>query len=165
MKIIFLDVDGVLNSHRSARDHAGKPGAYKMLDRRAIAAMNRLVDETGAHVVLSSTWRLGTSLPAFNEHIATQGATFRVEDKTPDYRGKSRGLEIAAWLEWHRRDSRCEAFVILDDDPDMDELAFAHVKTDCAVGLTEQDVERARDLLEANDEPGKLWTPTAEASR
>ncbi len=48
MKVIFLDVDGVLNSTPSGPDF--EPGL--------VVWLNRLVDLSGAGVVVSSSWRL-----------------------------------------------------------------------------------------------------------
>jgi len=53
MKVIFLDIDGVLNSKNT-------PNPRKLpyiVDSRLLARFKRLLDRTGAKVVLSSTWR------------------------------------------------------------------------------------------------------------
>uniref|UniRef100_A0A7S4B6R3 Uncharacterized protein n=1 Tax=Chrysotila carterae TaxID=13221 RepID=A0A7S4B6R3_CHRCT len=52
--VVFLDVDGVLNSRatRENGDHDPHPAL--------VAELARLVNECHAHVVLSSTWRLET---------------------------------------------------------------------------------------------------------
>ena len=57
MKIIFLDVDGVLNS----QDLLERCGEDKLvpIDEENIRCLKEIVDETGAEIVLSSSWRFG----------------------------------------------------------------------------------------------------------
>ena len=59
MKIIFLDVDGVLNcatTKERVRD-------LLFVEDRKIQLLKELVDETGATIILSSTWRFGFENP------------------------------------------------------------------------------------------------------
>lgn len=51
-KIIFLDVDGVLNSHAALNG-----GVYCGMDPKCVLALNYLLEKTEAKVVLSSAWR------------------------------------------------------------------------------------------------------------
>lgn len=62
--------------------------------------------------------------------------------------GGLRGHEIQDWLR-HRAERRddVEAFVIIDDDSDMDHLLPKLVKTTCATGLLDEHVEAAARLL------------------
>ena len=55
MKVIFLDVDGVLNTKYSK----SRCGRFIGIDKDKVAQLKRIVDETDAEIVLSSTWRLG----------------------------------------------------------------------------------------------------------
>ena len=63
-KIIFLDVDGVLNSEEFSRwlwdNHEKKYRGYEMLDQRAILCLQDIVFVTGAEIVLSSSWRISS---------------------------------------------------------------------------------------------------------
>ena len=54
MKIIFLDVDGVLNNATTTEQKHGITG----IDHRLVPVLKRLLDESQAKVVISSTWRL-----------------------------------------------------------------------------------------------------------
>jgi hypothetical protein len=54
MKVLFLDIDGVLNCSKT-------PNPRKLpyvIDKKLLARLERLVERTGAKVVLSSSWRL-----------------------------------------------------------------------------------------------------------
>lgn len=151
MKIIFLDFDGVLNSWAWwARQPAATRDRHDyLLDPAAIGLLNQLVMRTGAHVVISSSWRLNSEMrPAAT--LCVCGFTGAILGQTPegvresDMRTIHRGHEIAAWLEEH---TDVEAFVILDDDSDMVHLAERHIKTSQSIGLTQADVDRAVVML------------------
>lgn len=146
--IVFLDIDGVLNSRqwltRERVDDPFRPYDDE-LDPDAIRRLNRLCHETGARIVISSTWRLGyhdceSLLLGFAKHRMTAP----IVGMTPDLCGRPRGEEIAAWIGDNSPDS---PFVILDDDSDMGELAIRLIKTSFETGLTDADVERAICLL------------------
>ena len=51
MKIIFLDVDGVLNNATTTEQKHGITG----IDHRLVPVLKRLLDESQAKVVISST--------------------------------------------------------------------------------------------------------------
>lgn len=136
-RVIFLDVDGVLNSVANRFDG---------IDRVNVEQLNRLVEQTGAYVVISSTWRsLGTPMVA--EILRNHGFTGDVRGITPHLLRSHRGLEIEAFL--REPDDRPTSIVILDDDNDMGAMLPFLVQTDARVGLTDGDVERAVAILEA----------------
>tara|TARA_Y100000310_G_scaffold118047_2_gene116771 strand:- start:3865 stop:4335 length:471 start_codon:yes stop_codon:yes gene_type:complete len=143
MKVIFLDIDGVINNAASIM----KPGLHT-LNPACVERLNRLCDETGAVVVVSSTWRKVWPLVALQQRFEEYGFTGRLVDRTPIIRNAERGQEIASYL------SDCaihgypiERWVILDDNTDMGPLLGDLVKTDHQAGLTEEDMDRAREKL------------------
>jgi hypothetical protein len=104
MPVIFLDIDGVLNRKRLlSRTPRG-------VERDLLERFKLLVRETGAYVVLSSTWRHDAAALA-DAH--RQGVPF--DDVLPDLRPRSRGDEIREWLRVHPNMGR---FCALDDDDD-----------------------------------------------
>ena len=129
MKIIFLDIDGVLNSSRSfaAYQHLDEADedpdldyfyktTMKYLDEVAVGLINRLINETGAKIVLSSTHRKRLhSLVEIDTYLKALGLRGELVGSTPcDPRGH-RGSEIKAWLDQHP----VKKYVIIDDDSDM----------------------------------------------
>lgn len=72
MRILFLDIDGVLNTRESAalpRVHVpglrglfGNGHGYPALDPKTIAPLNLITDTIDANIVVSSTWRMGTEI-------------------------------------------------------------------------------------------------------
>lgn len=142
MKVIFLDVDGVLNMHTS--------GGMYALNKKRLRLIQKLVQETGAFIVLSSTWRKFTkALKKISRVLSYRG--IKILDITPDFGNfpdkerRYRGHEIQYWLDHH---PEVEQYVILDDDGDMlDSQLRNFVQTDGMIGLTETLVYRAAYIL------------------
>lgn len=153
MKIVFLDVDGVLNSpdfqiHRYQRG----PGRHP-IDPECVAHLNALTSQTQARIVVSSTWRT-MGLTAIRRVLRAHGVVAPIVGCTPSLvrRHESglaiateRGREIQAWLDTTR--FRVERFVILDDDEDMNDLLPHLVRTDFRAGLAAEDVIRSLERL------------------
>lgn len=167
MKIIFLDIDGVLNGHDW--DEAAQSNRIR---HRCVEQLSRILGETGAKIVLSSAWRYMIHCGAmttigFEYMLRTHGAsgivhkivgvTIKDED-TPGYLGaghvdgswEPRTKQIRMWLEDH---PGVTEFVVIDD-ADLVDFGERFVQTDGATGLTEDDANRAIDLLNANDYRG-----------
>lgn len=171
MKVVFLDVDGVLN-------HPGTYGPdapWRRADERVairipvepdcVARLNRLLAVTGARVVISSSWRLFARWEDLGPALVQHGLVGEVVGETPDlvndpvwldaWRNREgapleherleRGMEVAEWLSSHPEVS---SFVILDDCRDMWRLEHRLVLVDSVTGLDDPDVERAQQLLD-----------------
>lgn len=141
-KIIFLDVDGVLNNGTWAMEmYEQGVRVYHddLLYEPSLAQLKRIVDETGAFIVVSSSWRqVPTAYVHLREWLEMYG--LEITDKTP-YVGGVRGNDITAWFNRHPGNYR---YVILDDEDDMDGHTEHLVKTDFYSGLTE---ERADECI------------------
>lgn len=149
MRIIFLDVDGVLNSQLFANEMFDEEGvrifSEDILDKRAIACLKQIVRKTNAVIVLSSTWRYMRKARA---HLASQLAEYGlfIHSDTP-ITHKERGDDISAWFNRHN-DISVESYVILDDDSDMKEHLPHLVQTDFYDrGLEKKHVPLAVDML------------------
>lgn len=168
MKLIFLDVDGVLNSTAYINSDYYKQATADMsdaevmliahhlhLDPEALKLVNDLVRRSGAQVILSSTWRGKYSCEEMTEMMKGRGAEFIISDATPALFGKvhssriPRGKEIGHYLKL--LEPQPEAYVILDDHDDMLTLKDHLVKTDIKVGITQADVEKALTILGVNN--------------
>ena len=144
MKFIFLDIDGVLNrvGTESELRTATKWHGYIGMEPELVKRFNKLVRQTKATVVLSSTWRLSKS---WREDMKGNGLTCKFLDRTPylvddDQMHMPRGKEIKAWLfDWQAENptQTLEAYAIIDDDSDFlpDQPLF---NTDHAFGLTQE---------------------------
>jgi hypothetical protein len=184
-KIIFLDIDGVLNhqnwySYRHKEiDQNDVVSHYPFyeFDPKSIEQLNRITEETGAKVVVSSTWRIGRTISQLQEILDTVGFVGEVIDTTPHFHAKGmdnegekigytipRGCEIDWWLDnkgkfqrinWSTEEQQkfidkaiVKNYVILDDDSDMLYGQREHfVKTYFMNGLTEERADECIKIL------------------
>lgn len=149
-RIVFLDIDGVLNSTAWWRESKTVPHVDSQIDPRAVALLNEIAPPETTRIVVSSTWRLMGFGPV-SDVLRRVGVLARVigvtEDLSEDY---ARGKEIAMWLDKHG--VRDAAYVVLDDDFDA---GLGHgdrfVRTDVRRGLTPEHVAKARAILDRSE--------------
>ena len=145
MKVIFLDVDGVLNN-----DATLTRTVYwtVFVDDYLIERLKRLVEKTNAKIVLSSSWRVYRENEKFNKDFCQlveklNEFGLHIDDYTPEFATDDRGEEIDAWL---KANPNVKNFVILDDDK-IKLHADHHVRTINRFGLTDKDVDKAIQML------------------
>ena len=151
MKIIFLDIDGVLNSQYSMAknfDQGKRPihTTFPYIDH--VSCLNEITDKTGAKIVISSTWRKLHNLRSLQDILYLCHVKADVISLTPVIHNKKRGDEIQKWLD--DTEETIESFVILDDDSDMVHLMHRLVNVDNSIGLTLGDVVKAVTMLNDN---------------
>lgn len=163
MKVIFLDIDGVLNSiesfEKTKKQYPNSEIRYDNPHPDHIQWLNKIVDETGAKVVISSTWRSEFSTMGFWRFLTLCGFRGEVIGKTPQL-DTYRGTEIKCWLvahqsktkrfadsQWYRHKEEVDSFVIIDDDSDMEDMIDRLVKVDGRIGLTEKEADEAINML------------------
>lgn len=106
-KILFLDIDGVVNCKTTAHRHNGVIG----IDPHMAFKVGQIILQTGTEIVLSSTWRLWPeTLEEVRRHV------YDLAGVTPQHSSRIRGKEIEMWLDAHPEVTR---YAILDDDADM----------------------------------------------
>lgn len=158
-KIIFLDIDGVLNSQKTFIDnHKWKKIFVKIktnniedivtremldIDLDKVFMLRDICNLTGAKIVISSCWRNLTYYILVEEKLISLGLP--IIGTTP-YIDNNRGEEIRKYLEENKVDN----FIILDDDifKDFYELENYLIKTSFYEdGLTYETVEEAVRVL------------------
>ena len=147
MKVIFLDIDGVINHDDT---NVTAPSGAMGVSNSRIELLKQIVDATGAKVVLASTWRYdrpcGRDYQYLVRKLKNNGIV--VFSHTPDISSPRRGMEISAWLARH---SDVDGWVVIDDvhfsDFDRGEFAGHLVITDTKYGLTQSDVDKAIAIL------------------
>jgi hypothetical protein len=175
VKILFLDIDGVLNgaewferrarpkiAHGMSPDDVERIRAENGIDPACVNRINAIVDRTGCAIVISSTWRLlGPGSKPQHAHMQRMlahrgfrhsariiGATPRIERVVSDsgiILASPRGLEIQAWLDAGRYSG---PIAILDDLSDMEHLTPRLVQTPWDTGMQDEHIECAVALLE-----------------
>jgi hypothetical protein len=151
MKVIFLDIDGVLNheQHYKWLMETDEPTPlqrvypYSEFNPKSCQFLNDIIKETGAEIVVSSSWRLDgeNQLNSLFKHFGLP----RIYSTTPCL-NTARGIEIDAWLGSH---PEVDTYVILDDDEDMNEHQLPYfIKTNpYGDGLNEDVKDRAIKIL------------------
>jgi len=167
-KIIFLDIDGVLNTRdwhsRMTKDTPMDEFGW-VFDPVAVANLAHIIDETGADIVISSSWKF-YGVPKLRDMWKKRKLPGNILDITPNtvsdeillnanldefQLGVCRGNEIKEWLARH--ESTISNYVIIDDFDDMLPEQEDHVVlTDTLVGITEFDAGKAIAILN-----GRRW--------
>lgn len=162
-KFLFLDFDGVLNSEKFFVARIDKPknkeeSNITNFDPKAIALLNHIIENTGALIVVSSTWRKSRTIEELQQLLGNVGVVGQVYSKTPVFNEEYvfRGNEIEAWLQKEQQTEKGISFsmispykyVILDDDSDM----MLHqkdffVKCSYKTGLTKSLANKAIKIL------------------
>lgn len=160
MKVIFLDMDGVLCTIRShvAQNSPTPRGVMQALDREAVGLLNILMVQQCETVraVLTSTWRKLHDQGWMTLHLRRHGWEGQFHDdwatKVLSQEENSRGKEIAEWLSRHPEVSR---WVIFDDnDWALPEQRENFIQTHPHNGILWADFQRAAALLYPPEVPG-----------
>lgn len=144
MKVLFLDIDGVVNCENTFKMGARNTSPYP-LDPEMAFMVGKIKLYTGCEVVLSSSWRHDkNAVKAVEDNIVP---IFDITGTTPlyKYEDKPRGHEIQEWLDNHPDVDR---YAILDDDSDMLDTQLPNFfKTSWKTGLTEDIMNKVIEHL------------------
>lgn len=161
-KVIFLDIDGVLNSSFWNDTHQMEISDGTLIDRKKVKLLSKLVQRTSAEIVLHSGWKYWfdtdlTPLRAESEKLQTLllEKGLHISSVTPDYateeikRTKKFSLikakEILAYIEEH---PEVQQWVVIDDlDLHDAEVEQHQLRTDPQVGLTAEDISAVQKYL------------------
>jgi len=112
-KIIFLDFDGVLNTESTVERITVPPwSGIRGLDNEKVVLVSDLAIETGADVVISSSWRYHFDMPDLKQLLVTRGWKANIIGMTPIKLSLDRQDEIAMWMELNGKPDK---FLVLDD--------------------------------------------------
>lgn len=117
MKVLFLDIDGVVNKGRRFRV------GFDWADAKCVDFINEVIRKTGAKIVISSSWRIGSTLEELSDHFKNK---FRIDGEfiglTPaidlemegmDHKVSApRAMEVRDWLNDH---PEVTSFAVIDD--------------------------------------------------
>lgn len=146
MKVIFLDIDGVVTSARG--------NGFRDFDLHVVHWLRFICEHAPAQIVLSSTWRHSHDKEFWRTIF---GDVIHDDWRTVDGRRKNesglwtspiRGDEIAEWLAGH---PECDQYAILDDDADMRPEQTEHlIKTDAHNGMLFESFMALREKFDVN---------------
>lgn len=142
-RIVFLDMDGVMN-HAGYYRIAKSNTEHDPIDPENVENLNNIIRNTGAKVVISSSWRMFYDYQTIEKLLKDKGFQGEVIGETPDISKYSapRGCEIQEWIYKHVECGNkltYNRYIILDDDSDMLLRQARHfIQTDFSGGgLTE----------------------------
>ena len=158
MKVIFLDIDGVLNSHHWFKKYYDKNNPDETyINFSCIQNLAKIVKATDAKIVLSASCR--REVKSNKNHFLRkifERYDLEIYDFTP-HTGLERGVDIQEWLNHHLDVTN---IVIIDDDSDMKPLMKYLVQTKWLVDdrykpLAEEGLNRkiAKQAIEMLDKP------------
>ena len=158
IKFVFIDIDGVINSRDWNRYYMESnfkyfPDIDPDIDFRAIKRINKLVESTGAKIILSSSWRFYLSETI--NRLRNSGLKYPITDiikgeeciyheNWPDVEHPTRGDLIENFI----KENPCDNYIILDDVNDMTDKQQSHfIKTSIEYGFTDKDLKKAIKIL------------------
>lgn len=165
MKVIFLDIDGVLNSEDLAnrrikeKRNQFEDGKDTFIDEIAVKLLTDFCEQYNVKLVISSSWRhwdLNGTLQDFSRpkyeilhpiipYIVGITPRIYIENNDGSYDSVDRGIEIKKYLDAH---DDIEEYCILDDDNDMlPEQMNSFVQTTFWHGLTEIHIPLIKKIL------------------
>ena len=162
VRVIFLDIDGVLNSNFRNENHQTEISDGRLIDIEKIRLLSTLVKNTDAKIVLHSGWKFWFDsalrpLRKEAEHLKMlfEQESLMIVDVTPDHSTEEikkskkfslvKASEILAWLDEHKK---VDKWIVIDDlDLHNSEIEAHQLKTDPHIGLTPDDVRKAESML------------------
>lgn len=157
MKVLFLDIDGVLvtKTDQSSRIIEGVDTDDKygqLFSPLCIAELSRIIEATGAGIVITSTWRID-GLATMRFMWNDRKLPGYVEGITPLSQDRShRGSEIKRFINEAPEWFKIEKFIMIDDETwhyDQDQLGRL-IRTTWDYGLTKEKADLAIQMLNEN---------------
>lgn len=162
-KIIFVDIDGVLVTERSARIGKHQHGYLGAFDPIGVRMLNQLADDYNAQFVFSTSWRNEyqdclihvMNVAGLHTSHVYQVESYKPSRDVPPYftrGGETRHDEIMQWIDEHKPAN----FVIFDDVIIKKPISNHWVQTSPDDGISYKMYQRARSILGADK-----WVPAS----
>lgn len=146
---IFLDIDGVLRTHKSDLEWSLRLGVPiplsvydRRFDRKIVSYINEVVCYTRSKIVVTSTWRVKHSLEELKQIFRDNGISTEIVGTTGI--GIDRGEEIEQYIS----DNEIENYVVIDDQ--VNDI-LKHIPKERVINVDPligfEDVDKAIDIL------------------
>lgn len=152
LKILFLDIDGVMNSEKwwlsmPEDERRLRWDSNNHFDTVAVGRVNKILEETDARVVISSTWRQLFEWGELLGILKRNGLRAKIIGGTPSKLSMHhRGGEISMWLDVNRKRD-IHSIAIIDDDNDMADLGPRLIQTTWSKGIQDEHVDKVIEML------------------
>ena len=162
-KVVFLDIDGVLNTkwwYTQMDRNTPKDKYGYAFDPNAVSNLKKIIDETGADIVISSSWK-SFGISELEDMWQDRGLPGKLIGITPNTVSDEmllnadldhmelfsiRGMEIKEWLS--KNGKRISHYAIIDDMDNMLPEQQSHfVKTDPEIGITKENANQVIAIL------------------
>jgi len=177
-KIIFLDIDGVLNL---------TPERFLLFNKQAMKYLEDIIEATGAKIVVSSSWRRENH-ESMTQDFITHGCTQKILDAIIGItvRGYSyvkkgsdlpivRGNEIKQWIDthlkypWHHDPKLDEQYKIYGEDGSFKMMSTNYLGKDYSYVILDDDIDMLYDqrnnFINTNADTGITQAHVKEAIR
>lgn len=156
INIIFLDIDGVLNTIRNQDLQEENDGRMKFqhqfnFDEECMKNLKEIILKFDAYVVISSSWRIEKDKVYMSEllrNFKEYEIDNRIIDITPSF-STTRGEEIKKWL-FDNKD-KVSNYIILDDEDDMIELSSNLILCDDYYGFDNKAQIKAEQIFKSDN--------------
>lgn len=139
-KIIFLDIDGVLNSKDWYFCRKGKKGKGN-IDPAAVRNLKSIIKKTDASIVLSSSWRTMSDIFEQFRNFGQGLELYAILNPL-----KNKGEALDEWMETYGKLNF--SYIIIDDDNEYgDKYDDALFQTDYEHGLVKRHIEKIVEEL------------------
>jgi hypothetical protein len=143
--VVFLDLDGVVNSQTFYRDRVKTGKKENEFNPKLVKMVSDFIHKHNAKVVISSTHR-SDGIDALQKKLDSYGFECKIFDLTGFSKCRVRGYEIREWISNNKR--LVKNYVIFDDDSDMLLNQAKHFfKCDNYTGITPNVLYRAGRFL------------------
>ncbi len=139
MKLLFLDIDGVLTSDKTQVNTA----LLYPFSPTCVEILNTILRTYQVKIVLTSSWRTVFDAEKQNQIFKENGVIQMPYGQTKDLGYDKRAEEIKAYL----KNRKVNRFVILDDMK-IEGFDNHFVRTNPSIGLTQNDLEKVNTILE-----------------
>jgi hypothetical protein len=150
-KILFLDIDGVLNSKIYYKYIYKPEKGWSRFDPYCVVLIKRLIEEFSLRIVITSSWRNGI-VDRLMKELEENDLIFHLHKDwhTPILRSARRGDEIKLWLDSH---PEATEYLIIDDNENLLEYQMGRfVKTNNYAGMAQEHYYQARNILLSQNE-------------
>ncbi|MCX4317999.1 MAG: HAD domain-containing protein [Lachnospiraceae bacterium] len=160
--VIFLDIDGVLNSTFWNNAHQTEISGGTLIDNEKVRLLTQLAKKTKAKIILHSGWKFWFSpdlhpLRRESENLVKllRQNGLAIDGMTPDHSTEEirtsrkfslvKASEILAWLAAHEEAGQ---WIVIDDlDLHHQEIEKHQIRTDPNIGLTKGNILQAENML------------------
>lgn len=149
-KVVFLDIDGVLNSGLSL--YSGQYSHLKKwgIDKNIISAYKKFSEKHNIKTVIISTWReraFGKNNEMEKIILDESEVALKIDGLTTVL-NKKRGFEVELFI----KENNIKNYVIVDDqDNFLPSQQERFVKTDIVLGMTLYDIKKMASILNIID--------------